>query len=57
MTTNPTNPAGQPEEPDEDLIGGIKVMLDAYEAGEIDRLYLAGNDFVNTMTPKISLTE
>ena len=34
----------------EDLLGGIKVMLDAYEAGEIDRLYLASNDFVNTMT-------
>lgn len=33
-----------------DLIGGIKVMLDAYAEGEIDRLYLAGNDFVNTMT-------
>jgi F-type H+-transporting ATPase subunit gamma len=33
-----------------DLIGGIKVMLDAYESGEIDRLYLASNDFVNTMT-------
>ena len=27
----------------EDLIGGIKVMLDAYEAGEIDRLFLASN--------------
>ncbi len=34
----------------QDLIGGIKVMLDAYESGEIDRLYLASNDFVNTMT-------
>ena len=34
----------------EDLIGGVKVMLDAYEAGEIDRLYLASNEFVNTMT-------
>jgi F-type H+-transporting ATPase subunit gamma len=34
------------------LIGGIKVMLDAYEAGEIDRLYLASNEFVNTMTQK-----
>ncbi len=33
-----------------DLIGGIKVMLDAYEEGKIDRLYLASNDFVNTMT-------
>ncbi|NKC00445.1 MAG: F0F1 ATP synthase subunit gamma [Pseudomonadales bacterium] len=34
----------------EDLIGGIKVMLDACEAGEIDRLFLASNEFVNTMT-------
>jgi F-type H+-transporting ATPase subunit gamma len=33
-----------------DLIGGIKVMLDAYEEGEIDRLYIASNEFVNTMT-------
>lgn len=34
----------------EDLIGTIKVMLDAYEAGEIDRIYIAFNRFVNTMT-------
>ena len=34
----------------EDLIGTIKVMLDAYEAGEIDRIYVAYNSFVNTMT-------
>ncbi len=33
-----------------DLIGGVKTMLDAYEAGTIDRLYLVGNQFVNTMT-------
>ena len=33
-----------------DLIGGIKVMLDAYENGDIDRLFLASNEFVNTMT-------
>ena len=33
-----------------DLIGGIKVMLEAYENGEIDRLYLASNEFENTMT-------
>ena len=31
-----------------DLIGGIKVMLDAFTAGEIDRLYIISNDFVNT---------
>lgn len=33
-----------------ELIGGIKVMLDAYEQGHIDRLFIAGNEFVNTMT-------
>jgi F-type H+-transporting ATPase subunit gamma len=33
-----------------DLIGGVKTMLDAYEDGKIDRLYLVGNQFVNTMT-------
>ncbi len=32
-----------------DLIGSVKVMLDAYAEGKIDRLYLVGNDFVNTM--------
>jgi F-type H+-transporting ATPase subunit gamma len=36
----------------EDLIGVVKVMLDAYEAGEIDRIYIAYNNFVNTMTQK-----
>lgn len=35
-----------------ELIGAVKVMLDAFDNGEIDRLYLAGNDFVNTMTQK-----
>jgi F-type H+-transporting ATPase subunit gamma len=34
----------------EDLIGVVKVMLDAYENEEIDRLYLVYNDFINTMT-------
>jgi|TARA_B110000444_G_scaffold28506_1_gene23529 F-type H+-transporting ATPase subunit gamma len=33
-----------------DLIGGVKVMLDAYEAGTIDQLSLVSNEFVNTMT-------
>lgn len=36
----------------EDLIGTVKVMVDAYEAGEIDTLYLASNSFVNTMTQR-----
>ncbi len=34
----------------EKLIGTVKVMLDAYENGEIDRLFLVFNQFVNTMT-------
>ncbi|MFM1860370.1 MAG: hypothetical protein RL133_1870 [Pseudomonadota bacterium] len=33
----------------EALIGPIKVQLDAYAAGEIDAVYLAANDFINTM--------
>jgi F-type H+-transporting ATPase subunit gamma len=32
------------------LIGTVKVMLDAYEQGEIDRIHVAYNGFVNTMT-------
>lgn len=35
-----------------DLIGSVRVMLDAFDNGEIDRLYLASNEFVNTMTQK-----
>ncbi len=34
----------------EDLLGGVKVMLDAYEQGTIDRLDIISNTFVNTMT-------
>lgn len=41
------------EEPTvEQLIGSVKIMLDAYSEGRIDRLYLVGNDFVNTMVQK-----
>ena len=34
------------------LIGSVKVMLDAYEAGELDRVYFVVNQFENTMTQK-----
>jgi F-type H+-transporting ATPase subunit gamma len=34
------------------VIGAVKVMLDKFTAGEIDRLYLVNNTFVNTMTQK-----
>ncbi len=33
----------------ENLIGTIKVMLDAYEAGEIDQLSISYTKFINTM--------
>jgi len=33
-----------------ELIGSIKIMLDAYSEGKIDRLYLVHNEFVNSMT-------
>ncbi|MEM8593616.1 MAG: F0F1 ATP synthase subunit gamma [Pseudomonadota bacterium] len=33
-----------------DLIGSIKVMLEAYTNGDIDRLYIVSNEYVNTMT-------
>jgi len=35
-----------------DLIGSVKVMLDAFEDGKIDKLFLVSNEFVNTMTQK-----
>jgi F-type H+-transporting ATPase subunit gamma len=36
----------------EKLIGVIKVMLDGYSAGNLDRVFLCYNDFVNTMAQK-----
>ena len=35
-----------------DLIGTVKTMLDAYDEGRIDRLFIAYNEFVNTMSQK-----
>ncbi|HEX6260439.1 MAG TPA: F0F1 ATP synthase subunit gamma, partial [Woeseiaceae bacterium] len=35
-----------------DLIGSIKIMLDAYSEGRIDRLFLVHNVFVSTMSQK-----
>jgi len=40
-----------------DLIGSVKTMLDAYENGQIDRLYLVSNEFVNTMTQSPSVEQ
>ena len=36
----------------QNLIGAVKVMLDAYREAKIDRLFLVNSQFVNTMTQK-----
>ncbi len=36
----------------QDLIGSVKVMLDAFYQGEIDALHIVSNEFVNTMIQK-----
>ncbi|MBB6365221.1 MULTISPECIES: F0F1 ATP synthase subunit gamma [Xanthomonas] len=41
----------------EQLIGVIKVMLDAFTEGKLDRVYLVYNRFVNTMTQKASFDQ
>nr|HPQ95271.1 F0F1 ATP synthase subunit gamma [Thiolinea sp.] len=40
-----------------DLLGVVKVMLDAYEEGRIDRLFLVENQFVNSMTQTPQVTQ
>jgi F-type H+-transporting ATPase subunit gamma len=39
------------------LIGVIKVMLDAYTEGRIDKVFLVYNDFVNTMTQRAAFDQ
>ena len=39
-----------------DLLGSIKVMLDAYEEGKIDRLFLVHNEFVSALSQKPEVT-
>ena len=41
----------------EKLIGAVKVMLDAYTAGEIDAIYLSYNDFINTMKQETKMEQ
>ena len=40
-----------------DLLGSVKVMLDAYKDGTIDRLFIVNAEFVNTMTQKPTVTQ
>ena len=41
----------------EKLIGAVKVMLDAYTAGEVDAVYLGYNDFINTMKQEAKMEQ
>ena len=40
-----------------DLIGSVRVMLDAYDDGQLDRLYVVYNKFVNTMTQEPTIDQ
>ena len=40
-----------------ELIGSVRVMLDAYDEGRIERLFIVENEFVNTMTQQPSVTQ
>ena len=40
-----------------DLIGAVKVMLDAYRSGGVDRVFLVNNVFVNTMSQKPTVSQ
>ena len=49
---------GLGEEPEiSQLIGSIKIMLDGFLEGRIDRLYLVSNKFINTMSQKPSVEQ
>ena len=39
------------------LIGSVKVMLNAYDNGEIDKLFIVYNKFVNAMTQKPTIDQ
>jgi F-type H+-transporting ATPase subunit gamma len=41
----------------EQLVGVVKVMLDAYTAGTVDKVFLSYNDFVNTMTQRAAFDQ
>ena len=40
-----------------DLIGSVKVMLDAYDNNKLDRIFIASNEFVNKMVQKPKITQ
>jgi F-type H+-transporting ATPase subunit gamma len=40
-----------------ELIGSVKVMLDAYDEGKLDRLYVVNNKFINTMVQEATINQ
>jgi len=40
-----------------DIIGVIKIMLDAFTEGRIDQLFVVSNEFVNTMTQRPNMVK
>lgn len=40
-----------------DVIGVVKVMIDAYQQGTIDALHIVYNEFINTMTQKPTIKQ
>lgn len=41
----------------EQLVGIIKLMLDGYAEGTMDRVFITYNDFVNTMTQRVAIDQ
>lgn len=55
ILTQVTNLGDEPEL--SDLIGPVKTMLESYDNGKIDRLYIATNRFINTMSQKPTIQQ
>ncbi len=41
----------------QDVIGAVKVMIDAFDEGKIDALHVVYNEFINTMTQKPTIKQ
>ncbi|MDH7452297.1 F0F1 ATP synthase subunit gamma [Luteimonas composti] len=41
----------------EQLVGVVQVMLEAYDAGKVDKVFLVYNDFVNTMVQRAAFDQ
>ena len=55
MLASVTHLGDQPEV--EQLVGVVQVMLEAYDAGNVDRVFLVYNDFVNTMVQRAAFDQ